>query len=286
MQSLTSRPPAASPIRRLATTPQLRVIASPPPEERPAAFVAELAREALAHRAVTHPYLADLACDRLPDPRWALADFARHYLGYSRAFPRYLCALISRLDDPRQRQGLFANLTEEAGVYADAELAELAALGVRPEWIEGVPHPALFCRFARALGVDPDEREIPEADEVACWRELFLAVLSHGSPAEAVGALGLGTENIVSTIYRPFVLALSRLDLDPRDTVFFPLHTAVDDHHQATLQAIAAAFAHTPEGRVGLRRGMLKALSLRTAFWDWLHARALNRHSFTPGALP
>ena len=42
----------------------------------------------------------------------------------------------------------------------------------------------------------------------------------------------------------------------------------------ATLEAISADFARTEEGRVGLRRGMLKALSLRTAFWDWLLDRA------------
>jgi predicted DNA-binding ribbon-helix-helix protein len=27
---------------------------------------------------------------------------------------------------------------------------------------------------------------------------------------------------------------------------------------------------------LGLRRGMLKSLQLRTAFWDWLYERAMN----------
>ena len=70
--------------------------------------------------------------------------------------------------------------------------------------------------------------------------------------------------------------AISRLDLLAEDTVFFPLHIVVDDQHQATLETISAEFARAEEGRLGLRRGMLKALSLRSAFWDWLHARALN----------
>jgi hypothetical protein len=78
-------------------------------------------------------------------------------------------------------------------------------------------------------------------------------------------------------VYGSFVKALARLgDLHPRDTVFFPLHTAVDDHHQATLQEVSAEFARTDEGRAGLRRGMLKALSLRASFWDWMHERASN----------
>jgi pyrroloquinoline quinone (PQQ) biosynthesis protein C len=133
----------------------------------------------------------------------------------------------------------------------------------------------LFRRFSDALGVQLDEG--PESDQVICWREQLLAVLAHGSAAQAVGALGLGTETIVSTMYGYFTQALGRMpELSPRDTVFFPLHTTVDDHHQATLQAIAIDFAATDEGRADLRRGMLKALQLRCAFWDWLHARALD----------
>ncbi|MEO1296071.1 MAG: iron-containing redox enzyme family protein, partial [Cyanobacteria bacterium J06636_16] len=112
--------------------------------------------------------------------------------------------------------------------------------------------------------------------EVVCWRELFLATLTHGSAAEAIGALGLGTESIVSECYRAIVQALAHLeDLSARDTVFFSLHTLVDDAHQETLLAIAATFAQTPEGLRDLQKGMRKALALRVAFWDWLYTRAL-----------
>ncbi|MEN9799254.1 MAG: hypothetical protein RL653_2950 [Pseudomonadota bacterium] len=237
-----------------------------------AAYVRKLAAESLTHRAVQHPYLRALAEGTLPDLRWAMADFARNYYGYSSHFPRYLTTVISRLENPAHRRSLLENLTEESGVYGEEEYAELAAFGVKREWIEGIAHPLLFQRFSRAIGVDHAAHV--ERDQVVCWRELFLSVLSDGSPAEALGALGIGTENIVRTIYGPFVQALSRLDLRPEDTVFFPLHTAVDDHHQATLEAISADFARTEEGRVGLRRGMLKALALRTSFWDWLYERA------------
>ena len=107
-------------------------------------------------------------------------------------------------------------------------------------------------------------------------------IINNGSAAESVGAIGLGTENIVSTIYRPFVKALSYLNLDPRDTVFFPLHTAVDDHHQETLAEISRHYAALPNGKSDLRKGMIKALSLRSAFWDWMYERAL---SFEPNGV-
>lgn len=243
----------------------------PATPDLPTRFVDNLVDEALGHRAVHHPYLQALATGGVPDLRWALADFARQYLPYSHAFPRYLTAVIARLDDPAHRSGLIENLTEESGRYEQEELDELADIGVPSHWIDGVPHPVLFRRFGEALGVSGAS----SLDEPICWRDLFLTVLTHGTPAEAVGALGLGTETIVSTMYRPFVTAIGRFgELDPRDTVFFPLHTAVDDHHQAVLKQIAIDHARTQAGRTGLRHGMLKALQLRCAFWDWMQARA------------
>jgi len=238
-------------------------------------YVERLRQAALRSRGVRHPYLDDLEAGAVPDLRFALSDFASHYFGYSNHFPRYLSTVVGRLSMAEHRNALLENLSEEAGRYGEDELAEVAACGIEPEWIEGVPHPLLFHRFSQAVGAPilaPEE----EADQVVCWRDSFLSILSLGSPAEAIGALGLGTEAIVSVIYQPFVAALRRLDLAPREVVFFPLHTLVDDHHQESLAQIATDFAHTSDGRQDLRRGMLKALGLRSAFWDWLHARALD----------
>ena len=251
---------------------------SPAPALLAANYVDSLARQALQHQAVQHPYLAALANGSLPDTRWALQDFARQYYAYSAHFPRYLTAVISKLEHPSHRLALMENLTEESGQYEQEELDELAAIGIASEWIVGLPHPELFRRFRRALDVLDDDAT-PESIEVVCWREQFLAILSSGSAAEALGALGLGTETIVQTIYQPFVDAISRIGMDPYDSVFFPLHTAVDDHHQATLRDIAIDLAATPQGRLDLAKGMEKALALRCSFWSWLHQRALQPES-------
>jgi pyrroloquinoline quinone (PQQ) biosynthesis protein C len=242
-----------------------------------ARYVDDLVAQALKHRAVRHPYLKALSEGTLPDLPFALADFARHYHGYSAHFPRFLTALISRLENPDHRTPLLANLTEESGHYEPEELKELRRCGIEADWIVGIPHPELFQRCRHALGVSGTD---PASDhlEVVAWRELLLGLLSNGSPAEALGALGLGTESIVQTIYQPFVAAIRQLStpLNPRDTVFFPLHTAVDDQHQAKLRMIAIDFATTSAGRVDLAKGMHMALALRDSFWNWLHERALG----------
>ena len=240
------------------------------------AFLTRVTQEAISHRAVNHPYLIALSEGTFPDMVWALKDFARQYYGYSAHFPRYLTTVIGRLEMPEHRLALMENLTEESGIYGQEELDELAEIGVEPEWVNGVPHPVLFLRFCNAAGVealDPDSDGI----EVVCWREMFLSVLSGGSPAQAIGALGLGTENVVSTMYQYFLPALEFLGAKPFDTVFFPLHAAVDDHHQATLLDISRHFAATAEGRLDLVKGMRKALALRAGFWDWLMSRVEAR---------
>lgn len=249
--------------------------------ETAARAVDELKTAALRHRAVRHPYLKAMASGGLPDTLGALADFARHYHGYSSHFPRYLCAVIARLERSDHRQALLENLSEESGHYDDEELATLRGVGIDPAWITGIAHPELFRRFRGAVeaaaGRPTSEPGEPEQIEVTCWRELFLACLSQGSPAEAVGALGLGTEAIVPLIYSSFTTAIERCgEISLRDTVFFPLHTLVDDHHQESLRRIAIDLAASPTGLADLSRGMHKALALREGFWSWLLERALQ----------
>ena len=238
-------------------------------------FLAAVTKEGISHRAVHHPYLLALRDGKLPDRKWALADFARQYHGYSSHFPRYLTTVIGRLERPEHRIALMENLTEESGKYEKEELDELAKIGIKKEWIIGVPHPLLFRRFCVAAGVHEVGPDF-DAVEVICWRELFLSILSNGSPAEALGALGLGTENVVSTMYEYFLPALNVLEVPGSETVFFPLHAAVDDHHQATLLDISRHFASTAQGRIDLLKGMRKALALRAGFWDWLQIRAMT----------
>lgn len=132
------------------------------PERTAAQCVDAQASQALLHQAVQHPYLLDLASGEQPETRWAMQDSARQDYAYSVHIPRYLIAGISRLENPAHRLALLANLTEESGQYEQEELDELAAIGIESEWIVGLPHPELFRRFRRALGVlDDDDR--PEA---------------------------------------------------------------------------------------------------------------------------
>jgi len=235
-------------------------------------MIATFEQEALQHRAVRHPYLNDFLGKPSTDAFVRIQDFATQYGFYSAWFPRYLTAAISRLENPQHRNWLLENLAEESGQLHDEDLQQLASLGISSEWVQGIPHPILFRRFQKAIGVNLDAAP---GIEVEIWRESFLQLIQHGSPAEAVGAIGLGTESIVKHLYRPIIQAIQKhTQLQLHDYVFFPLHTEVDDEHGKILLRIAEEMIQAdPTHAYQLRKGMLKALQLRAAFWDGMMAR-------------
>ncbi len=238
--------------------------------------VEELEALAHAHRAVRHPYLDALESGQLPDHGWAVADFAHHYLAYSSDFPTYVRATIAKLEAPHHRMVLESNVAEEQGRYDDEALDHLATLGVRADWIRDVPHPALFQRFVDA--VTRGQPETTPDPTVMAWGRRLVELITQGSAARAIGALGLATELVVPSLYRHIVASLDHLPaIDGADTVFFVLHTEIDDGHGAALRGVAVDLAQNAQGRRDLRHGMLSALELRAAAWDRLLERAVGR---------
>ena len=243
-------------------------------------FLRSLEAEALGHKAVQHPYLLSLSEGTLRDPRRAIQDFAREYQGYSAWFPRFLSAVEARLPGDL-RSNLSENKEEECGRYDEKTLVELEAAGLRREWVYGVPHPALFSRFQRAMGVEPNA-PVDSTAPVARWRDQLLHTLENDHPAAAVGALGLGTELVVSKMYAHVLRGVDRFaKIHPKDRCFLVLHVLVDDSHAASLLELAAHFALSAEGRTALARGMRSALDLRSAFWDALYERAVSTQEGT-----
>lgn len=212
----------------------------------------------------------------LPDIKGALKDFVFQYSAYSFDFVRYLTATIAQLEDERHRKALMKNLVEETGRIDAKDAPIIKSIGLEMEWVDGVPHTELFARYLNAAGVDQEfRRKTPYADEAVVWRDLFFSLCSKEGAARAVGAIGIGTENVVKYIYRPFIQAIeNHLDISLRDRAFFDLHATLDEQHGTVLTDIAVDLVEKSEHRGPIRDGMLMALSLRGAFFDALQARA------------
>lgn len=232
-----------------------------------------LVTEALNHRAVNHPYLKALANGEFKNSEAVLKDFASQYGFYSSWFPRYLTGVISKLEDPEFRSHLLDNLSEESGHLHEEDMEAVRALGIKDEWVQGIPHPKLFKQFQTAMGVDTNAAP---GIEVEIWRESFLSLIQNSTAVSAVGAIGLGTESIVKFIYKDLITAIqNHTKLSMEEYVFFPLHTEVDDEHGLILLDVAEKMASRNESDAReLRKGMLKALNLRATYWDDMYERA------------
>lgn len=239
-------------------------------------YIAQLNHEALEHRAIKHPFLNRLANGDFQEPSAVLRDFSFQYLAYSQDFLRYLTATISKLESRTHRDWLVENLIEESGHIDEGEAKALEAIGIKLEWVRGIPHPLLFTRFLDSIGYDKRYREQNDfCDEAKIWSHMFLNACSAGNAAQSLGAMGLGTENIVKHIYQPILKAINNfLTVNAKDRVFFDLHALLDDEHGDIINNIAIEYARYERHREMIREGMLMALNLRAGFFDAMLVRA------------
>lgn len=239
-------------------------------------FIKQLSKEAENHRAINHPFLTAMIKGEFPRTEIALKDFTYQYLAYSTDFLRYLTATIAQLEEREHREMLVHNLMEEAGRVDPDDAKPLAAAGIKIDWIQGVPHPVLYQRFLKAIGIDEKFRQNHTyCDEAMIWRRMFQNICATGGAAQALGAMGLGTENIVKFVYQKIIKAIDKhLDVTREERVFFDLHAAVDDEHGEVIDNIAVDYAQFRRNREPLRNGMLMALNARAAFFDGMMIRA------------
>ena len=236
------------------------------------AFIDQLSAEALASTAVNHPYLSAIRQGDLPNMSLAIKDFAFQYEIYSSKFIRYLTIVIKNLTENQHKEILLENLTEEQGDNHGIELPSAVLTS-----IDGIPHALLYRRFQEAVGIDEYYRSItPQSQTAVLWSEQFLQ-LCQMDQYVGVGAIGIGTELIVSSIYDQILEGLkSHSDLTMTERVFFDLHSQCDDEHAAQMITIAKELAHDEMACERIEYGAKMAIKMRTVFWDKMLERALS----------
>jgi len=229
-------------------------------------FVDALEREALDHPAVHHPFLTGIASGEIPDVESSLRDYAFQYACYSREFPNYLISVIENLESPSHRTALLENLAEERGDPTSNRL-------------DRMPHTELFARFQRAIGIDDRyHRSHKVMTTVEIWRDLALQKSRSQKIGVSIGAIGIGTEFIVPTIYTYLLEGIRKFTtLSEDDYFFFTLHAQCDQEHAADLRRISIDIADGVDDREALRFGVFSALNLRKAFFDIMLSRAMDQ---------
>lgn len=184
------------------------------------AFLTALEERIARYDLLSHPYYKAWTAGDLT--REDLRGYAGDYYHHVAAFPTYLSALHSRLDDGEVRRAVLRNLCEEE--------------------IDGRAHSELWLDFAEGMGADRDavrRREpMPEVREAV---DAFRRVAREGSTADALAAL-YAYESQVPRVAKEKADGLAqRYGADAKTCGYFQLHQFADVEHAEVWRTLLSA---------------------------------------------
>jgi len=141
---------------------------------------------------------------------------------YDQYLTRYLCAMMSNLPSNEAVQTLAGNLLRELGLAPSRPKAHHVM------YREMLERCSLTLEGAAAL---PATQQLIDTMFKAC---------RDPNPASGLGAVCLGSESLVPTIYRDIIAGLTAHGAQPEDLEFFQVHMDGDEAHAHTLRDLTA----------------------------------------------
>ncbi len=131
-------------------------------------IVAEIDRRIKERSILNHPFYQEWSMGKLD--KKTLQEYAKQYYKHVAAFPQYLSAVHSKMDDAHDRLLMLQNLMDEE--YGEKN------------------HPDLWLKFALALGVSKEEvRKTKAVGETNAFVNNFKFITSQKSAVEGIAAL-------------------------------------------------------------------------------------------------
>jgi len=191
------------------------------------AFLAALEQRIAAYDLLCHPYYKAWTAGQLTHDD--LREYAGDYYHHVAAFPTYLSALHSRLNDGELRRVVLRNLCGEE--------------------LEGRAHSELWLDFAEGMGAGRDQ--VREREPIAEVRELigeFRRVACEGSTIEALAAF-YAYESQVPRIAKQKADGLAQhYGADAKTCGYFTLHQFADvEHSEVWRELLSAEVTAHPE---------------------------------------
>ncbi len=184
----------------------------------------ESTREELCASIAQHPFLTRCRNGSITLPELKCFLVQQGY--YSRYFTRYLCALMSNLDSNDHVQALMENLCEELGLTSDSP----------------TPHSTIYKSMLHRFGLSLENAPPPLPGTTALIQTMSDHCRAPNS-AKGLGALCLGAEALVPSIYSDILTGFAAHGIGGADTEFFRIHVECDDGHADTLRDIMFATA-------------------------------------------
>jgi pyrroloquinoline-quinone synthase len=190
-----------------------------------------------------------------------LRAYAADYYHHVAAFPTYLAALSSRLEDGELRHAIVMNLADEEGL--DGNPANR-------------PHHELWLDFAEGMGACRDQARSSEpVAEVAGLIAHFKRIAREGSPAEALAAF-YAYESQVPRVAKEKARGLrERYAADEKTCGYFTLHATADVFHASVWrEQLSKLIAHDEAAQ---ERALVAAENAARCLWRALDGIERNR---------
>jgi pyrroloquinoline-quinone synthase len=162
-----------------------------------------------------------------------LREYAAEYWHHVSAFPTYLSALHSRLEDTELRRTVLRNLLDEEGIDAP----------------DGKPHSDLWMDFARGCGaMDADVRTRKTQPETSALIETFQKLMQQNSATVGLAALYAYESRVPEIAAQKAAGLCEHYGADATTCRYFTLHQTADVHHaEVWKQAICDELARDPD---------------------------------------
>jgi pyrroloquinoline-quinone synthase len=179
------------------------------------AFWQELESRTAKYDLLCHPFYKAWSEGSLS--RDDLRAYAGDYYHHVAAFPKYLAAFDSRLDDGELRRAVVSNLADEEGLDGHPDHR---------------PHHELWLDFAEGMGTSREEaRHSEPVSEVAGLIAHFRHVAREASPEEALASF-YAYESQVPRVAKEKARGLrDRYAADAKTCGYFTLHATADVYH-------------------------------------------------------
>jgi pyrroloquinoline-quinone synthase len=182
---------------------------------------------------------------------------------YSRYFTRYLCAMMANLKSNEDVLALAENLFEELGLTPDSP----------------TPHSTIYRQMLEHFGLDLADHPTPLPGTTLLIESMFGHCRNH-NPACGLGALCLGAEALVPSIYSDILTAFVGEGIDPGYTEFFRIHVECDDGHADTMRDIMVAMAQRDPAQLDtMIQSGHTLVRARMAFFDSIQAACTRRET-------
>jgi pyrroloquinoline-quinone synthase len=211
-------------------------------------FLDQLEARIAKYDLLCHPFYKAWTAGQLT--REDLREYAQDYYHHVEAFPSYLSALGTRLEEGEVRRAVLANMCDENGEG--------------PSGRDAVPHAELWLDFAEGMGSTRNLEWHSPVPEIRQLIRHFHRVATEGTPEEALATF-YAYESQVPRIAQEKERGLRQnYGADEKSCGYFTLHATADVYHsrvwRTQLEKRIAAKPETAEAALDAAENAARAL--------------------------